>query len=163
MLQMQWQLCGYRVPGYRLGRQVPVGCSGGCHPALGRKVYGVHPGIRPSCDELVGSPGSAALGHKQTRGGAGAGTHPQCPCWRVGQCSQQQGTLTALSQPNPLPFMGSMDVPYPREHPTPPAYPAKHFPASAPPDKLAHGWAQPGLLYPQTLFMWHIYSKDWNN
>lgn len=28
---------------------------------------------------------------------------------------------------------------------------------------LAHGWAQPGLLYPQTLFMWHIYSKDWNN
>lgn len=37
------------------------------------------------------------------------------------------------------------------------------LPSLCPPYKLAHAWAQPGLLYPQTLFMWHIYSKDWNN
>lgn len=38
-------------------------------------------------------------------------------------------------------------------------------PAQPPPSPhtLAHAGAQPGLLYPQTLFMWHIYSKDWNN
>lgn len=42
--------------------------------------------------------------------------------------------------------------------------PRQHTPASATPQyTFAHGWAQPGLLYPQTLFMWHIYSKDWNN
>lgn len=105
--------------------------------------------------------GKAALGHKQTQGGGGAGAHPQWPGWRVGQCSQQQGTFTTLSQPKPLSFMGSMDVPYPRGHPTP-TYPGG-TPLCLPPYKLAHAWAQPGLLYPQTLFMWHIYSKDWNN
>lgn len=106
-------------------------------------------------------PQGSALGHKQTHGGGGAGAHPQCLGWRAGQYSQQHGTLTAPSQPKLLPFMGSMDVPMPQEHHTP-SYPAG-TPLHLPPYKLAHAWAQPGLLYPQTLFMWHIYSKDWNN
>lgn len=41
----------------------------------------------------------------------------------------------------------------------------QHTPSQPTPSRIAltHAWAQPGLLYPQTLFMWHIYSKDWNN
>lgn len=32
------------------------------------------------------------------------------PCWRAGQCSQQQGTRTALSQPKKFAFLGSVDM-----------------------------------------------------
>ena len=52
--------------------------------------------------------GRAVLGHKQTRcGGGDRWAHPRCPCWRAGQCSQQQGTWTSLSQPKSLPFWGA--------------------------------------------------------
>lgn len=54
----------------------------------------------------------------------------------------------------------------PREgsgHPAAMSHPAHPISAHSAPRTLTHARAQPGLLYPQTLFMWHIYSKDWNN
>lgn len=161
MLQMQGQLCGYGVPGCGVGCQVPVGCSGGCHPTLGRKLHRVHPWIRPSCDGLVGSSEQSCLGAQANLR------------WWWGWCPP---TVPRLENGAVLPAAGNLDCPFTAktrafygEHgcAIPQGAPYSTHPAGTPlrlpPYKLAHAWAQPGLLYPQTLFMWHIYSKDWNN
>lgn len=103
MLQMQWQLCGYGVPGYRLGRQVPVGCSGGCHPALGRKLHGVHPRIKPSCDEVLRQSCLGAQAHPRWWWGWYS---PTVPMLESGAVLPAAGNLDCSFTAEPLAFYG---------------------------------------------------------
>lgn len=132
---------------------------------------GVHPWVQPSWDGLVAS-------LWQSRPGAQAN-----PRWWGRLLGPP--TIPMLESGAALPAAGNLDLPFTAKkfaflgstgmlgchtpvraaplvgHPAPTHPGGRSLPP--PPHTLAHAWAQPGLLYPQTLFMWHIYSKDWNN
>lgn len=155
-----------------------------CSSALGRAT------LAPACSRDTQKCGSScAVRCARLQGRV---THASGTWWWLSPCSGQEAALgcahgctmesrAVLPTAGSLPFTakkfaflrehGQGGVPYPREHSCAGGAPCsqvprQHTPVSAPPPPpyiLAHAWAQPGLLYPQTLFMWHIYSKDWNN